>query len=362
MMGPGNSEWVDSAISMGTGAAQDTMISKPMRTNMIMRLAFRDFALEGGPQSREARGRAMWLDAKTAERFPMTALISISHVTRYRYDNPVAFGAHRLLVRPRDGHDLRVLETHLVITPKAKLHWQFDAFGNSVAHAVFAEPSDRLEITSDLLIRRYPGHSEISPPDRAMSRMPLEYGADDLTDLAPYIPMQFPQEREALARWLSSEFQNRPAGMLEFLNALSAAIHAAFSYSRREERGTQSAMTTVGLKSGTCRDFAFLFMECARLFGFAARFVTGYLHVRESAKEMLKGGGSTHAWADVYVPGEGWVEFDPTNLIVGNQALIRIAVTRTPAQATPISGTYDREQGRFLGMSVDVSVRELDES
>ena len=292
----------------------------------------------------------------------MTALISISHVTRYRYDRPVDFGPHRLLVRPRDGHDLRVLETHLVITPQPKLHWQFDAFGNSVAHAVFSESSNILEINSDLLIRRYAGHGEISSPERSLSQMPLDYDTENQTDLAPYIPMEFPQEREALTRWLSAEFQNRPAGIFEFLSALSATIHASFSYSRREERGTQSALATVTKRTGTCRDFAFLFMECARLFGFAARFVTGYLHVREDAEEMLKGGGSTHAWADVYVPGEGWVEFDPTNLIVGNQALIRIAVTRTPAQATPISGTYDREQGRFLGMSVDVTVREVNEN
>ena len=292
----------------------------------------------------------------------MTALISISHVTRYRYDRPVAFGAHRLLVRPRDGHDLRVLETHLIITPKPKLHWQFDVFGNSVAHAVFSESSDTLEIKSDLLIRRYAGHGENSSPDRAPSQMPLDYGADNLTDLAPYIPMQFPDERETLWRWLGAVFQNRPKETLNFLSALSGTIHEAFSYTRREERGTQSAMATIGLRSGTCRDFAFLFMECARLFGFAARFVTGYLHVREDEDDPLNRGGSTHAWADVYVPGEGWVEFDPTNLIVGNQALIRIAVTRTPAQATPISGTYDREQGQFLGMSVDVSVREVFEN
>ena len=328
----------------------------------MKRLAFRGQPLECEPQFRDARGRAIWLNAQIAERFPMTALISISHVTRYRYDCPVSFGTHRLLVRPRDGHDLRVLETHLVITPKPKLHWQFDAFGNSVAHAVFSESSDSLEIRSDLLIRRYVSHSEISSPNRALRRMPLEYGADNLTDLAPYIPMQFPEEGEALSQWLNAAFQNRPSVILEFLSALSATIHAAFSYSRREERGTQSALTTVAKKTGTCRDFAFLFMECARLFGFAARFVTGYLHVRESEDEMLKGGGSTHAWADVYVPGEGWVEFDPTNLIEGNQALIRIAVTRTPAQATPISGTYDREQGRFLGMTVDVSVREVFEN
>jgi transglutaminase-like putative cysteine protease len=292
----------------------------------------------------------------------MTALISISHVTRYSYDRPVAFGPHRLLVRPRDGHDMRVLEAHLIISPVAKLHWQFDVFGNSVAHAIFSESSDSLEIRSDLLIKRYAGHSEHSALDRAPSLMPLEYRADNLTDLAPYIPMQFPQERAGLSEWLNVNFCNRPPEALSFLSAMSASIHRAFSYSRREQRGTQSALTTIAKGTGTCRDFAFLFMECARLFGFGARFVTGYLHVREDDEGDVKGGGSTHAWAEVYVPREGWVEFDPTNLIESSQALIRIAVTRTPEQATPISGTYETGQAQFLGMSVSVSVSEVPEN
>jgi transglutaminase-like putative cysteine protease len=292
----------------------------------------------------------------------MAALISISHVTRYSYDHPVAFGPHRLLVRPRDGHDMRVLEAYLVTSPAAKLHWQFDVFGNSVAHAVFSEMSDSLEIRSDLLIKQYAGHSEHSVLDRTAGLMPLEYRADNLTDLAPYIPMRFPEERAGLSEWLRVSFRDRPQEVLNFLSALSATIHRAFTYSRREQRGTQSALTTIAKGTGTCRDFAFLFMECARLFGFAARFVTGYLHVREDDEDEVKGGGSTHAWAEVYVPREGWVEFDPTNLIESSQALIRIAVTRTPEQATPISGTYDNGQAQFLGMSVSVSVSEVPEN
>jgi transglutaminase-like putative cysteine protease len=292
----------------------------------------------------------------------MTALISISHVTRYSYDRPVAFGPHRLLVRPRDGHDMRVLEAHLVISPVAKLHWQFDVFGNSVAHAVFSEMSDSLEIRSDLLIKRYAGHSDHEVLAHLPSLMPLEYRAENLTDLAPYIPMRFPQEQAGLSEWLSANFCERPAEVLNFLSALSATIHRAFSYSRREQRGTQSALTTIAKGTGTCRDFAFLFMECARLFGFAARFVTGYLHVREDDEADMKGGGSTHAWAEIYVPREGWVEFDPTNLIESSQALIRIAVTRTPEQATPISGTYESGQAQFQGMSVSVSVSEVPEN
>ncbi len=292
----------------------------------------------------------------------MAALISISHVTRYSYDRPVAFGPHRLLVRPRDGHDMRVLEAHLVISPAAKLHWQFDVFGNSVAHAIFTESSDNLEIRSDLLIKRYAGYSERDVSAHPPSLMPMEYRVDNATDLAPYIPMRFPEERAGLSEWLSVSFCERPPEVLNFLSALSATIHRAFSYSRREQRGTQSALTTIAKGTGTCRDFAFLFMECARLFGFAARFVTGYLHVREDDEADVKGGGSTHAWAEVYVPREGWVEFDPTNLIESSQALIRIAVTRTPEQATPISGTYDNGQAQFLGMSVSVSVSEVPEN
>jgi transglutaminase-like putative cysteine protease len=300
-------------------------------------------------------------ERRNTESFPMTALISISHVTRYRYDRPVEFGRHRLLIRPRDGHDLRVLEAHLSITPLAKLHWQFDTFGNSVAHADFAEAADYLEIRSDLLIKRYTQGLDFESPESHLRSMPVAYSADNLIDLSAFLPMQFPQERSALMAWLDAQFMHRPSEVSSFLRALSALIHASFSYSRREELGTQTAMETIVKESGTCRDFAFLFMECARLFGFAARFVTGYLHVRDDDDD-LSGGGSTHAWADIYVPGEGWVEFDPTNLIEGNQALIRIAVTRTPLQATPISGTFDQSQGAFLGMSVEVSVREVIET
>ena len=294
----------------------------------------------------------------------MTALISVTHVTRYRYDRPVRFGTHRLLVRPRDGHDLRVLDASLVITPRAQLHWQFDTFGNSVAHASFADAAASLEIRSSLLIKRYMQEPGTAVYGRHSHSMPPAYSADNLIDLAPFMPLQNPDERPALENWLSEVFVNRPADVYGYLQALSAAIHDAFHYSRREERGTQTALTTVALRTGTCRDFALLFMECARMSGFAARFVTGYLHVRENGGDEagFSGGGSTHAWADVYVPGEGWLEFDPTNLIDGNQALIRIAVTRTPLQATPISGTYDKRDGTFLDMSVTVDVREIDEA
>lgn len=266
-----------------------------------------------------------------------------------------------MLLRPRDGHDLRVLKASLQITPAATLRWHFDTFGNSVAHALFADPSDCLEVQSDLLIRQYARMPVPLHPDWPEAIMPLAYDDDDRTDLAPFLAMQFPQEAPDLQAWLDEVFQDRPVGVVAFLNALSAAIHNAFAYSRREERGTQSALTTIHQKNGSCRDFAFLFMESARLFGFAARFVTGYLHHDAGDGTEFLGGGSTHAWADIYVPEEGWIQFDPTNLIHDSVALVRVAVTRTPIQATPISGTYERGNARFIGMSVDVDVRELPE-
>ena len=291
----------------------------------------------------------------------MAALLAVKHVTRYRYDRPVRFGQHRLLVRPRDGHDMRVLEAHLSITPGAHLRWHFDTFGNSVADASFREASDEMEIRSELVIKRYVQDADPDLRDRETGRMPLAYGKETEADLAPFIPMGFDDERGELTAWLDENFLDRPAGIVAFLRALSAAIHNAGAYSRREEIGTQSAMTTIRRKTGTCRDFAFLFMESARLYGFAARFVTGYLHTAAIGNPSVTGGGSTHAWADVYIPGEGWREFDPTNLIDANQALIRIAVTRTPAQATPISGTFKAGDGNFLGMSVSVAVKEFAE-
>jgi len=285
-------------------------------------------------------------------------MLSISHKTVYRYNRPVAFGPHRLLLRPRDGHDLRLLDAHLSISPPARVHWHYDTFGNSVALAVFDQTSKRLEIRSDLSIRQYARRAELKEQDGKKTQMPVVYSDENRIDLSPYLPMEFPSEASALANWLDTAFQDRPQDITAFLRSLNAVIHASLNYSRREEFGTQTAMTTIHKKTGTCRDFAFLLMEAARLHGFAARFVTGYLHDGASNMDELTGGGSTHAWAEIFVPEAGWLEFDPTNLIDRSRALIRVAVTRTPAQATPISGTFHGDGARFEGMSVDVAVRE----
>ena len=147
-------------------------------------------------------------------------------------------------------------------------------------------------------------------------------------------------------------------GTMALLRAITLGIREQFAYSRRFERGVQSPSDTLARRRGTCRDFALLMMEAVRSLGLAARFVSGYIFVPGFEPDPVLGGGSTHAWLQVYLPGAGWVDFDPTNSIVGNRNLIRVAVAWDPAQALPLWGTYTGAASSFLGMDVTVSVRE----
>ena len=285
--------------------------------------------------------------------------LRISHRTRYTYDRPVAFGLHRLMIRPRDGHDMRILDSSLAVSPRADVHWAYDTFGNSVAMLSFHEAADELVIASELLLRRYGLDEPLPRIERHAGPYPVRYDADDTIDLAPLLAIDRPQDRPGVEAWLAAALPELPAGSLQVLDALGTAVHRAFAYRRREAQGVQSPAETIVAGSGTCRDFAFLFMEAARSLGFAARFVTGYLYdpgADATSKAAMFGGGATHAWADVFLPGAGWIEFDPTNRIVASRNLVRVATTRTPAQALPVSGTFRHDGGSFLAMEVQVTV------
>ena len=296
----------------------------------------------------------------------------VRHSTRYAYDRPVSFGVHHLMIRPRDGHDLRILESSLVVEPEAEVRWAYDTFGNSVAWLTFHEPADELVIESVLELRRYGFDEPLPRIERHAAGYPFSYDADDSIDLAPLLALLYPDDRPSLEAWTRRVLAPMPTGSLQLLDCLGSAIHRSFTYRRRVTSGVQSPALTIALGSGTCRDFALLFMEAARLLGFAARFVTGYLYDSRTdpggcaaddpgvGGGAVSGGGSTHAWADIFVPGAGWVEFDPTNRIVAGRNLIRVATTRSPAQAVPASGTYRHDGAAFLGMDVRVSVSRVD--
>lgn len=264
------------------------------------------------------------------------------------------------MIRPRDGHDMRILDSTLTVSPQADVHWAFDTFGNSVAFLSFHGPAQELLIKSELLLRRYGLDEPLARITRFAGGYPVAYSADEQIDLSSYLMPEHGQDQAVLTAWIADKMPEMPSTSMEVLGPLAEIIHQTFDYNSREAEGVQSPAETISLGSGTCRDFALFFMDAVRQLGFAARFVTGYLHDEAAANpdQDMTGGGATHAWADVFVPGAGWVEFDPTNRIIGSRNLVRVATTRRPSQAMPVSGSFSDEGGVLLDMHVAVSVLE----
>jgi transglutaminase-like putative cysteine protease len=283
---------------------------------------------------------------------------SVHHKTTYRYKRPIRLGPHQLLFRPRDSFDQHLLDSHLDVTPEpSEVRWIHDVFGNCLTLVDFGAKCELLEFDTVIRLEHTPESApDFRIEDYARSH-PFSYSDDEAPDLAAYIRRHHPQDTE-VEEWLGKFVRKdirQPTGQL--LMTLNEAIAEGFSYERRTSRGTQSPGETLRHQRGTCRDFALLMMEAARLLGFAARFVTGYVYVPSLDGPLRLGGGSTHAWCQIYVPGSGWVEFDPTNGIVGNRDLIRVGVARTPEQAIPLSGSYWGDAEDELGMQVTVNVK-----
>jgi transglutaminase-like putative cysteine protease len=288
----------------------------------------------------------------------------VVHRTRYAYAAPVTLGPHRLMLRPRDSHDLRLLDAGLTISPPATVTWRHDVFGNSIGMATFDAPTDELLIESRLVLERYP-----LPLDRDGEgpgrRYPFTYDADDRTDLGALTTPERLEEEETVRAWIRERVGDvETAGMTatDLLGSLSSAVHAGLTYEAREAEGTQTAAETIARGAGTCRDYAQLMIEAARVLGFGARFVTGYLYcpaLDAGAQEgrTTVGAAATHAWAEVFAPDEGWIAFDPTNDAVESRDLIRVASVRSARQAAPISGSFT---GTGPGtMEVTVEIREV---
>ncbi|HYW61793.1 MAG TPA: transglutaminase family protein [Bradyrhizobium sp.] len=285
-------------------------------------------------------------------------LLTIRHKTEYRYAHPVAFGEHRIMLRPRDGHDLRVLDSKLEIDPQPmQLRWIHDVFGNSVAIATFDERADRLTFSSTATVQHDPPDPFALTADDAAYFYPFFYDAEEIIDLREYITPQYGDPRGELSAWaLNFLDPEGPTPTFRILSGMTHGIRNSFNYRKRYEHGTQHPLDTLQTRSGTCRDYALFMIEALRRLGIAARFVSGYLFVHGSCERGHVGGGSTHAWVQVYLPSAGWIEFDPTNGIVGSRDLIRTAVARDPRQAIPLHGTYLGGADAFVGMDVSINV------
>jgi len=276
----------------------------------------------------------------------------ILHRTYYNFSATVWLEPHTLRLRPREGHELRIESLTLEMTPPATLRWHRDVEDNSVAIATFDSPANQLLINSEVVIQQYnQAPLDFLVADYAID-YPFAYTPNDSVLLLPYMNVAASTDQDTLAEWMAPLWQSTDRiQTYALLQRLSVHIHQTLSYQLREESGVQTAVETLSRGTGSCRDFAFLFMEVARRWGLAARFVSGYLHTPPSTVNF----GATHAWAEVYLPGAGWKGFDPTiGEIVGIHH-IAVAVARLPESVPPIAGSFIGPPGARFDVGVWVT-------
>ena len=276
----------------------------------------------------------------------------ILHRTYYNFSGSVELGPHSLLLRPREGHELRIESSSLKITPKANLRWHRDAEDNSVAIATFTTPAKQLVIESEVFIQQY----NLAPLDFLLAdyatEFPFAYTPDDRALLAPYLDIGDNRPQGPLATWIANLCP--PGERIQtyaILERLCRQIQQTMSYRIREEPGVQPAAETLSFVAGSCRDFANLFMMAARYLGLAARFVSGYLHAPPATGNF----GATHAWTEVYLPGAGWKGFDPTIGEIAGRDHIAVAVARRPESVPPVAGSFIGPPGANLDVGVWVT-------
>ncbi|WP_424931859.1 transglutaminase family protein [Amaricoccus macauensis] len=280
------------------------------------------------------------------------AFLNIIHTTTYRYRNEVPLGPHRMMLRPRETRELRLLSHTLSTTPTSTVTWAHDVAGNSIATAVFEGKTDHLVIESRASVELTAQAWPVFAISASAAQYPFFYDADDWTDLGALTVPQFRDVDGRLARWVEGFVMARPTDTLSLLKDISNGIFTQISYQSRDTEGTQSPIETIDRGWGSCRDFAVLLAEAARCLGLGARIVSGYLSNPEMNLLGSAGSGSTHAWVEIFVPGAGWIAFDPTNRSVGSGNLIPLAVVRNITQSAPVAGT-------FLGTNVDLISMEV---
>ena len=288
------------------------------------------------------------------------SVLTIHHHTIYRYCTAMAFGTHRLMLRPRESHALRLYGHELVIAPAAVVTWAHDVAGNSVATASFSEPSDTLVIDSTATLSLDADRWPVFDIAASAQHYPFLLSEEEMTDLGALRLQAYLDSAGRVHEWARGFVAGPGPGggvdTLSLLKDISAGVAAQIAYETREDEGAQSPEETLARRCGSCRDLAVLFVDAVRSLGFGARIVSGYLYDPDLDRRGSAGAGSTHAWAEVYVPGAGWITFDPTNRSVGGFNLIPVAMARHISQTMPVSGSFAGDISAFLGLEVSVTV------
>jgi transglutaminase-like putative cysteine protease len=286
-------------------------------------------------------------------------MFHIMHRTSYRYRRPVFLGPHRLQLRPRESRSLRIVSSEITVTPFGPLSWAYDVFGNAIATVSFSQPTDTLVVESNVTVDH---GSEAWPVfDIAPSALsfPFTYSDEEVLDLGALLTPRYPDPNGRLRTWATGFVHGSPTDTLSLLKDINTAMSAWIAYESRDAEGTQPPLITLDRGQGSCRDIALLLIEAVRGLGFGARIVSGYLANRTGGMIGSADAGSTHAWAEIYLPGAGWITFDPTNRTMGDYSLIPVAVARDITQTVPVSGSFIGAPGDFLDLTVDVRVSEV---
>lgn len=285
--------------------------------------------------------------------------LAIRHRTTYRYRSPVQLLPHRLMLRPRESRELQLLSHEVNITPDAVLTWSRDIFGNDVALARFVGVTDLLVIESNAVVEHSSPAWPVYEIDASAISYPFRYSDADWVDLGQLAVQHFPDPSGEFERWVMGFVAPTPTDTLSLLKDLNLGVHYHVKYQRREDEGTQEPAYTLASGFGSCRDLAVQMVEAARVLGFGARLVSGYLADMDGDLVGTSDAGATHAWAEVFVPGPGWIAFDPTNGTMGDAYLIAAAVVRDISQAVPASGSFVGPGNAFERLVVEVGVSRI---